>query len=180
MRLFIAIPISDHNKTIIREMVGPLKNLYQASWVKPENYHITLQFLGEVSPESIELIDTELSNIGSTIRPFEITLSALELFPPLTKHRAIIVSVKACEEIIILANVVREKMNRLNFLPDKGFNVHLTVARIKENQRNQKISLSGCKINAIQSIQSFSLIESILKKEGPVYIDVNSYTLKGG
>lgn len=180
MRLFIAVPVNEKNKLKIQEKVNPLKERYPLSWVRLENYHITLQFLGEVKPEDVEKIDSLLSEIGVSEPPFDLTLSSLDFFPSNTKHRAIIVSIKHNQEIMRLADAVREKMRYVDFVPDKVFNVHLTVARIKENQRNQKFTLMDNKIDSVLSVQSFSLIESILKKEGPVYTDINSYTLRGG
>ena len=60
MRLFVAIPLPEE----VRDFVTPLcAGLPGARWVPRENLHLTLRFIGEVSPPVMRDIDDELSRI---------------------------------------------------------------------------------------------------------------------
>ena len=60
MRSFIAIDIPDHLKLRLFNNYEKYRKIIKASWVKPENLHITLKFMGNCSPDLIDNLTMEL------------------------------------------------------------------------------------------------------------------------
>jgi 2'-5' RNA ligase len=80
MRLFFAIDLPDNVKAAAAEIIAPLKKTFSHPdnrWVKPENFHVTLQFLAAVDPlDILKLIDKTRTATAGFI-PFEMRLGPL-------------------------------------------------------------------------------------------------------
>jgi len=82
-RAFIAIAI---NKELQQELAGIQKTLQKKitgtiSWVKPENIHLTLRFLGHVTDEQLKDIRKIIDGIAKDCKNFNIDMGALGAFP---------------------------------------------------------------------------------------------------
>ena len=78
MRLFIAVDISDEARSAAAAHISELRRGYpraKASWVRPENLHITVKFLGETPEDKIDAINQTLTAAAAAIRPFGFELS---------------------------------------------------------------------------------------------------------
>ena len=65
LRLFIAIELDKSLKESLKSLQGDLKKCgADVRWVKPENIHLTLKFLGETSPESVARISAQSRSRG--------------------------------------------------------------------------------------------------------------------
>ena len=81
MRLFIAIDIPDTIRIRIQEQVDCLRpTMDNIRWSRTDGLHITLKFLGEVTPDKLRIIQSSLS--GPT-QPggFSVEIRGLEFFP---------------------------------------------------------------------------------------------------
>ena len=82
IRSFIAIDLSDPVRRQIETLVQELrKSDAQVGWVRTEGIHLTLKFLGNVAPESIEGIKSALARIASQIGPIRIEPAGCGAFP---------------------------------------------------------------------------------------------------
>ncbi|MBF0541248.1 MAG: RNA 2',3'-cyclic phosphodiesterase, partial [Nitrospirae bacterium] len=75
IRSFIAVNLTDDLKSKIANDISNLKTtLKNIKWIRPENLHITLKFLGNISAETIPQIEKALEDIVLKTQPFEIML----------------------------------------------------------------------------------------------------------
>jgi len=159
MRLFFAIPATIDNLKSIRQDF----DMIDARWVKQENLHLTLLFLGDTQPETII---KKLKNLNFT--PEKIALHSLGTFghPP----RILYAKVKQSEQLLQLRKNLLE-----TFAQDKrqeSYIPHVTLARIKKissiSRMEEKIEHYEQKTLGYLSLTPL-LIQSILTAQGPCY-----------
>jgi 2'-5' RNA ligase len=170
MRLFIAIEIPEDIKeylTSIQEKI--YMNSNKIRFVKKEQIHLTLKFLGEVQPNIAEEIKGSLKKI--TFNPFSVVLDNLDIFPNDSYIRVIWVGLKPEQPILELQKSIDGSLKKL-FKKEKNFKAHVTLARVKyiENKDNFINKLKTIKVeNKKIEISNFKLIKSTLTPKGPVY-----------
>ncbi len=183
MRLFVACNIAQETKNYLAEKTDSLKRDLPrgVKWVKPDNFHITLKFLGDTTEERAEeLIDslTEISLDGQ----FSCQFKGLSAFPARDYPRVLISRVtQGKEELIKLHNKIEKAAVGMGFAEEKRkFTPHLTLGRIK-NKADIKIVADvltdedfGSNLAVSDSIRSFSLMKSTLRPQGPVYQEIFS------
>ncbi|MGD9108701.1 MAG: RNA 2',3'-cyclic phosphodiesterase [Gammaproteobacteria bacterium] len=135
-RAFFAI---DLPKSIRFEVTSLIKSLKTAnpnkniSWIKPENLHITLKFLGNVTQLQYEQFFPEIKTVISGWGKFKIKLDKLVLFPSKRKPRVIALLPSPLEQLIALACKIEEQVVNCNIPAEtRSFKPHLTLARIKD------------------------------------------------
>jgi len=130
MRAFVAVEIL--NKEVIKAIANLQSEIsIRAKAVEPENLHFTLQFLGEISDDSLTKIRKSLQTIEFS--SFEISFRGVGAFPNMRHPRVVWIGVddKGGNELKNLANKVENVLSPLGFVSDKPFKSHITVFRIK-------------------------------------------------
>jgi 2'-5' RNA ligase len=179
-RTFIALELpSDLQNAIERETTQLRKGIGSACvrWVPVHNIHLTLKFLGDSSPASIELLKQMLSREALAHPPFEIYLRELGVFPNSRRPRVIWIGLSAPPTLGSLQNAVDAGAARLGYEPEtRPFSPHLTIGRVRENLSTTELQsirsgLDGSRIGSIGSarIESVQLYKSELQREGSVY-----------
>lgn len=185
-RLFIAINIPPDVKKRIEEIVEDLKTRFSP----PENWHLTISFLGEQPDEKIpnilESVKTTTQSLVSLKRPILVEFEKIILAPPNRTPRMIwLVGSKETSRIL---GVIKTKLedelvkNGVRFQREnREYNTHLTLARFSETQINADIKqidtdiirinqrLNQYKSAFIFHAQSLDLMESHLKRTGAEY-----------
>lgn len=165
-RLFIAVNLSDELKGYLFDLQKELNLDAKIKWVAKKNLHITLKFLGwvEDADKTIEM----LKNVK--FEPFEFRLKSLEVFDR-SRPRVLLVDVEPVTGIMELWDRVENSLRGL-FERDNKFSAHITIGRIKlyknKNEILEKINLFKVE-NLKEKVDSFCLVESLLKKDGPMY-----------
>lgn len=143
------------------------------SWVKPENFHITYKFLGNVEDDKIEDIKNGLYECINKEIETQIVVKGLGVFPNLDQPRVLYFKV---EENIVLTEIskyIENQMANLGFKREiKKFTPHITIVRIKEvKQRSflDKIKKYEDRVFFKQKIITVDIIESILNPKGAIY-----------
>jgi len=123
-RLFVAIDLPDEVKNALGTLCSGLAG---AKWVKREQMHLTLRFIGDVDDERFEAIKSELGSVKSA--PFEMHLEGVGQFPVKGKPRVLWVGVKAHPALAELYGKVNNTLNGLDLPPeDYPFSPHITLA----------------------------------------------------
>jgi 2'-5' RNA ligase len=179
LRAFIAIEIpGEIKKTIAARLVDLQKSSGHAvRWVAPENLHLTLKFLGEISPASVELLCQALQTECDQHAHFEITVSGLGGFPSLHRPRSLWFGLEAPPRLNHLQYKLEAATARLGYATeDKPFSPHLTIGRIREQASSAELQLLNSALQKLQvgqlgsfSVQSVQLFKSDLHPDGPVY-----------
>ncbi|MDO8529029.1 MAG: RNA 2',3'-cyclic phosphodiesterase [Nanoarchaeota archaeon] len=170
MRTFISIQIPEEIKKKIIEIQLPD---FVGKKIEKENLHLTLKFLGEVSKEQIETIKERLRKIH--LKKFAAKITEAGVFNE-NFIKIIWLNIENCEG---LQKEIDEVLFGL-FEKEKRFMGHLTIARVKFCEDRKKVIEEIRKIKTSEefNVESFELMKSDLKREGPVYEILEKYNLE--
>lgn len=174
MRLFVAVPVPEG----LREKLADLgKEIEQDGirFVKPENMHLTLKFMGEVDEGKVPDIEEKLK--GISFAPASCSLKGIGVFP---NENYIRVVWAGCESGGALEKLAKDVMDALHGYGDnRPFSAHLTIARVKR-KLDLKAFIQKHKEEVFGEFETkeFHLIKSVLKPGGPEYSVVASFEAK--
>jgi 2'-5' RNA ligase len=127
-RLFTAIEVPDEIREELYRLRMPLPG---ARWIKPESYHITLRFAGDIGNSEAREFVANLANIE--IDGFELRLSGLGVFGGDNPH-AIWAGVEPQPQLEDLARAHEKAARNAGLQPEtRAFKPHVTLARLKHS-----------------------------------------------
>ena len=86
----MAIPLNEQLHKELGQLQDKLKIANaDVKWVKPENIHLTLKFLGNITDEQIEQVKNSLKSAASGFQPYSIHLAQIGAFPKISYARVI-------------------------------------------------------------------------------------------
>ncbi len=175
IRCFIAIELSQE----IRQILGQIENELQKTirgvkWVKPDNIHLTLKFLGHIEKDTVEEIKEILNKIVAATQPFKIRLSQAGAFPSPSRPRVIWIGInEGKNESSDLANLIEDKVTTLGIEKEnRAFHAHLTLARVKflKDKHSVKNAFASLKVPQTEmTATKITLFQSVLRGEGAIY-----------
>lgn len=180
MRLFVAIDIPAEfrerfaNFLSERRAVAP-----KVKWVRPENLHVTLKFLGHTEPSKLAAIKDALANVRSP-QAVALDFRGLGFFPNEKRPRVFWAGMQFSSNLATLASDADRALHELGFpLEERAFTPHLTLARIDPPKLPANL-LEATRIHSDRSFGSFTarefhLIESKLKPTGAEYTKLHSF-----
>ena len=187
MRVFWAIELSPEIRSALREFQNGIRNRLPAiSWVKPESLHLTVKFLGEIGEEQLSSIQQVVEDGVMGCSPFYLKVEGVGGFPNIKQPRVLWVGVSGdVESLQNLANRVEHGLIPLGFPAEsKAFRGHLTLARIKQGNREVGTALAKSQfldqqnIFGVLRVHTLSLFRSELKPTGAVYHRLKEIQLK--
>lgn len=131
-RLFIAVPIDERWREQLTQQCTLLQlKLPFQKWTHPDDYHITLKFLGDTSVDQIQHIQKLLLNVSEATSPFELTEKGWGIFGSYTAPSILWAGVGGdLTSLNSLQQKVDLCMIELGFPHEnRVFNPHLTIAR---------------------------------------------------
>jgi RNA 2',3'-cyclic 3'-phosphodiesterase len=130
-RLFTALEIPPE---IVQSMAMLRGGLPGARWVDPENYHLTLRFIGDVDDTLAEEIADLLSRVE---RPaFALRIDGLDSFGG-NKPRAVVAAIPPTTRLIELQADHERIMQRVGLEPERKYRPHITLARLRDTSSRQ-------------------------------------------
>jgi 2'-5' RNA ligase len=150
--------------------------------VQPQNIHVTLRFLGNISAEAVEKIFDEMKK--TQFMPFDIRIHGLGAFPNVKYPRVVWAGIKeGANELRSIFSQLEPRLRSLGFAPDpKGFSPHLTIARVRSgrnrNDLAQCINDNGDYDFGIVRGDCLKLKESDLTPRGPIYSTLKEFCPK--
>ena len=130
-RLFTAVEIPAEVGQSLALLRGGLPG---ARWVAPENYHLTLRFIGDIDDALAEEIADLL---GKVERPgFDLRIEGLESFGG-NKPRAVVAAVPSVVQLVELQAEHERIMQRVGLQPDRKYKPHVTLARLRDTSSRQ-------------------------------------------
>lgn len=188
IRSFIAIEIPNPIQDVIARQTANLRKLYpypKIRWVKPDNIHLTLKFLGNMSTSDLDKIAETISKDASLITPFSISFSGLGIFPNARKPRIIWMGISSPPILLEFQSRIESILSNFGIQMEKRpFSPHITLGRFGDDQINQNIenlvtelrSLNVSVINEV-NISAIEIFKSDLKPDGPVYTSIHHIPL---
>jgi 2'-5' RNA ligase len=189
MRLFFAVLLDDHTKqqvALVQETMKRALAGQRISWVKAENLHLTLRFLGEQDEKGLRQAIEVAQSVASQHSFFHFVVRGAGAFPDTRRARVLWVGVEEpVEPLYHLAHHLEQNLRQYGFPPeDKPFRSHITLARIKEPPPAQVVqrlleSLPDEPLGGVE-VRSFVLMQSVLHPNGSVYTPVQEFPLRAG
>lgn len=167
-RLFIAIEISNSLRQKIAKLQQDLKSKgFIAKWVKPENIHLTLVFLGAIDKKRQQEVESVLREID--FRQFILKTSGLGLFPNSRRPRILWLGLKDSKELFNLQDFLARSLKKRGLKIDsRKFLGHLTIARFKSKPAPKLLEAVREPIGQFP-VKEVCLFQSKLLIEGPKY-----------
>jgi 2'-5' RNA ligase len=178
MRLFIAVDLSDEvrqamagEQTRMAEALGGAGALMK--WVRPEQAHVTLVFLGDTDevrvPSIVEAVGRDVD-----AAPFDMQLGGIGVFPPRGAPRALWVGVSAGAPALIglQRELARRAANLGLEIEARDFHPHLTLARWRSSRasdRARALAAASAGSLACVRIACATLYQSRGSSSGPTY-----------
>jgi len=174
----------------IREKIGAVSRELQKTrmpvrWVKVENIHLTLIFLGSVNEDAIDEIKEKVHLVVNRFSTIRTRLNGVGVFPHWRKPRVIWVGLNG--EIETLSNLRDQLQSELKVLglreEKRPFRPHLTIGRFKDRvDRDEELKSILDRHHDITSnlhhLNELILFKSDLKPDGPVYTRMATWPLR--
>ena len=185
MRLFVALEIPsavrDKLAALIKDLRarGPVSSAKKVHWVRPENLHVTLKFIGEAAPAKLQAIGAALAAVRSA-EAVELRLQGLGLFPNQNRPGVLWSGMEVSPNLAPLAGDIDHALGGVGFaLEKRPFTPHLTLARFAPRGDSRELS-AALKEHATREFGvlragEFHLIESTLKPSGAEYTTLQSF-----
>jgi 2'-5' RNA ligase len=176
IRSFIAIELPEAVGSLLGKIQQDLKTLHlKAGWVRPQNIHLTLKFLGNIRTDDIDKIGAAMKATAKDCEPFTLTVGGIGFFPGIKRPRVVWVGVGGQnQQLFALQRNLEDRLAALDFPKEKrSFKGHLTLGRFRDGADPAAIQ------RVIQEFSDFGkeeftvyrvvLFKSDLKPSGAVY-----------
>lgn len=187
MRLFVAINLPDDVRRRVHEGVAGVRDREMpARWTDPDQYHVTLKFIGQVRPDRRDDHVEVLRRIGAGYRPVELTVRELGAFPSLRRPRVIWIGVHPTPQLRALKHDLEHGYASLGVEREtRAFRPHVTLARAEDGaaagQFRDLEDLAGeVDLEETFTAGHLDLMRSRLRPEGPEYSVEERMELEGG
>jgi len=188
VRLFVALEIPsavrDNLSAFLSEMGALTEKLGErrVRWVRPENLHVTLKFIGEVADAKLAAIRTALSTVPS-VAPIDVRFRGLGFFPNENRPTVLWAGLDASPHLSAFAGDIDSALNTMGIAKEKrAFVPHLTLGRFAVPLLHEKLraAIQKNRERELGSFQAseFQLIESKLKPSGAEYTSLASFPLR--
>jgi 2'-5' RNA ligase len=176
LRLFIGLSVPND---VALPLAGLANAMPGARWVEPENMHVTLRFIGEVSEADAEEIHVELLRLVA--KPFSFHITGMETFGQGRKAHALFASVPLTPQLEVLQTRVEAAVARAGQPREtRKFKPHVTIARLKNVPETQLLGFIQAH-NLFRAgpiaADHFILYESRMGNGGSAYFPLAEYPL---
>jgi RNA 2',3'-cyclic 3'-phosphodiesterase len=180
VRLFVALEIPTAVRDSLAALLQSLRRLSpQPRWVRPENLHVTLKFIGDWPPEKLEGLRNALAAV-CLAEPVTLGFRGLGFFPNDKRPRVFWAGIEASPNLITLVSEIDHTAEKLGIPREpRPFSPHLTLARFEPPGLPEKFR-AAIQENAARELgalhtNEFHLIESKLKPSGAEYTTLQTF-----
>lgn len=176
LRAFLAIELDAPSMDYLGRISSRLKvSQADVSWVNTRNAHLTLKFLGDISPETLLSVNRILSLVFGEQKPFKLRLEGVGVFPGLERPRVVWVGVR--DESGMLGRLFERSESAFESIgfprENRPFNPHLTLGRVRSSSGKmalvKAVMDSSRQIGPTLEVNHAVLFRSDLKPTGAVY-----------
>lgn len=177
IRLFTALSLPDELRPRLAALGSGIDG---ARWVEPENLHITLRFIGEVSEPVAEDVASALDTVSGPAS--DVCLNGAGQFASRGRARAVWVGVEKSPGLSALHGKIDQALIRAGLPPEgRKYIPHVTIGRLKDARPNRVLGwleANGAFFAPPFKAGEFVLYESRLGRHGPSYLPVHAYPLE--
>ena len=176
VRTFIAIEIPENILSDIRELQQNLRHFgIDIRWIRPENIHLTLKFLGDVPAANIDGIFRAISKAAEKVSSISLKAKGIGMFPGIKHPRVLWVGLDGqLDDLMRLQKTVDANLKDMGFpLERRPFKGHLTIGRIKVKLNTKTfgdaLTTFGNFETQTFTADKITVFKSELKPQGAVY-----------
>ena len=185
IRAFIAVELPQALRVGIERLQDKLQQQrLHLRWVRPQNIHLTLKFLGNIDLKDVPDITESLAQAVQAHGAFKLAPQGLGIFPNLKNPKVVWIGLGGdSAKLRALQRSIDEGLDLLGFAKEKRpFKGHLTIGRVKGRMESRKIvdALKSCRMFAADSfkVDQLALIKSDLRPQGPIYTRLENVSLE--
>jgi 2'-5' RNA ligase len=188
IRAFIALDIPDAVRQAAATLQSKLRRLplsVPVSWVKIDNLHLTLQFLGDADESRVAEIGRALDDVTARVEPFELQVRGVGAFPDSRRPRVLWIGCRdAAGQLTGLAADAQRAMTTFGYrADDQPFAGHLTIGRVKGMRPDAALTraldcFKDTDLGAMR-VEAVHLFQSRLHPQGSIYTRLSSHQLGG-
>ena len=135
IRTFIALELPPSLISLLAKVQEDLQSMgLRAKWVRPENIHLTLKFLGNINPADIDNIGRAMVDAVGKFETFNLVAGGVGVFPGINRPRVIWVGLKGQIQLLFaMQRLLEDNLAALGYKKEKRpFKGHLTLGRFKQ------------------------------------------------
>jgi 2'-5' RNA ligase len=189
VRLFVAVDLDENLRHAAARAVRVVRSslehreTYGVSWVAPENLHVTLRFLGEVSDDLGRRVEQTFAE-PFAVESFDLELAGAGTFPPAGAARVIWLGIaRGGEQLARLHDEVETRLQPFAFeREDRPYRAHLTIARFRSpapSRVREIISTAVAGTIGRCAVRDVTLYRSQLSPKGAIYTRLACAPLAG-
>ena len=167
-RLFVAITLPEDLRDRLADLCHGLQG---ARWSVPDNFHLTLRFIGEVDGAMLDEIAHALSEIEG--QPFALAIDGLGHFESRSKPKVLWAGLTASEPLRHLRDQVETALTRAGLERDtRRFSPHVTLGRLRgtlPEELSQFIALNSPLRSEPFDVTGITLFQSFLGSEQAIH-----------
>ncbi|MGD8568314.1 MAG: RNA 2',3'-cyclic phosphodiesterase [Gammaproteobacteria bacterium] len=172
IRAFYAIELSDEVRNAALHVIDQLKSYPWAGdvrWAQAENLHLTIRFLGEITDDVVQTINSNVEQKLKQCEPFTVKFKEPRLFPHFKKPRVVAVIAENNDALLNLAHILETCAVDAGLEPEtRQFKGHLTLGRCKKTFP-KRTKIDSMPFPCHLPVGSVALFQSELSSDGPTY-----------
>jgi 2'-5' RNA ligase len=177
MRLFTAIDVTETLVDTLAALQAP--ETLDAQWSNPDQFHITLRFMGDASEQEATRYAEALSTVGTP--PVRCAPYGIDVLPFRRSPRVLILGLERTDSLVTLYEAVSDALRAEGLEPeDRTYRPHVTLARLDDVDREPVHRvLRRHEDRSFPSFEAdhFVLYESSLTPEGAIHDPQATYSL---
>jgi RNA 2',3'-cyclic 3'-phosphodiesterase len=189
LRAFLALEIPPEIQNAIANSTATLRNALPKGlirWVARKNVHLTLKFLGDVTPAAIEKLAGAIKLEAASHETFSMSVGELGAFPSARRARVLWIGLEAPPALGRLQRGVEAVTTSLGYpAEERPFSPHLTIGRVGQNASASDLlrlstALEATKVGLLGQVpvEAVHIFKSDLRPDGAVYTHLYALLMK--
>jgi 2'-5' RNA ligase len=187
IRSFLAFELPEEFKGIISRASGEMKkSSLDVRWVKVDNIHLTVVFIGDMATEHLDPIGKSVSEVCREHDPFNIAINGAGVFSSRRHPRVLWIGLDGeIDRMAAFRDALQKKLKPFGIKEEKRpFNPHLTLGRFRKGAKSD-VHLDNLLLaykdltGPTYTLRELALFKSDLKPGGAVYTKLKVWPLGG-
>ena len=182
-RVFCAINLPPAVREQVQQHIARLRAAVpeaRVSWNRDDKLHLTIKFLGDITPERVGDLSLAAAQAVSAMKPFTLAAEGCGAFPPRGEPRVLWIGIEdAAGELARLYERLEEQCSIQGFTREqRPFRPHLTIARVRSPQYARRLAANHKELGFGRtefSVSELLVIRSELGSEGSRYTEISRH-----
>jgi RNA 2',3'-cyclic 3'-phosphodiesterase len=182
-RTFIALELPEELKKSLGRLQAKFKEFASGvKWVRPENIHLTLKFLGDINPDRVAPVSAVLERLAHDAAPFLLDVAGIGAFPNDRNPKVLWAGMQIDDRLHVFQQEIETALAATGFAREqRPFAPHLTLGRLRDGRARRDIAglieqYSSERFGRFTA-DRIVFFKSELQPSGPVYEAIKNITL---